>query len=235
MRDGCEHLRRRDASGDQRRDAPQRGLLVRELGELVSARAVRDRRGDQLRELGEPILDVVRQGLALRHAGTHRAPEFAVDDDRRAGARADPGRGYGIGDRAADRRRSPRSSQGGRCPGAARRPCAPRPASWCPPGTDAVDRSRRRARSRGGQARSARSPPAPCPAPEPPPSRWRRTPPATPPRRRRAPRSAAATPSRAARTASCSRSTRSARMRSSMSAKATTAPRPSGISIGTET
>ena len=41
--------------------------------------------------------------------------------------------------------------------------------------------------------------------------------------------------SRAASTASCSRSTCSARKRSSMSVKATTAPRPSGISIGTET
>jgi hypothetical protein len=42
-------------------------------------------------------------------------------------------------------------------------------------------------------------------------------------------------PSRAASTASCSRSARSECKRSSMSVKATTAPRPSGSSIGTET
>ena len=85
-RDRREHVGRRDAAGDQRRHAPQRGLLVREPGKLLPARAVRDRRGDQLRELGEPILDVVEQGLALRDTGTHHAPELAVDDDRRAGA-----------------------------------------------------------------------------------------------------------------------------------------------------
>ena len=41
--------------------------------------------------------------------------------------------------------------------------------------------------------------------------------------------------SRVASTASCSRSACSARKRSSMSVKATTAPRPSGSSTGTET
>ena len=54
--------------------------------ELRPRFGVRDRRGDQLRELGEPILDVVAQGLGFRDTGTHHAPELAVDDDRRAGA-----------------------------------------------------------------------------------------------------------------------------------------------------
>jgi hypothetical protein len=58
-------------------------------GELRPRLDVRDRGGDQLGELGEPVLDVVAQRLALRHAGADHAPQLAVDDDRGAGARVE--------------------------------------------------------------------------------------------------------------------------------------------------
>ena len=102
MHDGREHLLRRRAARHQRRHSPQRGLFVREPGELISAGGGGDRRGDQIRELRQPVLDVVGQRLARRHAGAHRPPELPVDDDRGSNPGADAGRSDGLGDDAGD-------------------------------------------------------------------------------------------------------------------------------------
>ena len=85
-----EDLARGRATGHERRDAPQRCLLLRELGELLAVRAAGDRRRDQLGDLREVFLDAVGQRRALRHLEAHVAPRLAVDDDRRPGGRADP-------------------------------------------------------------------------------------------------------------------------------------------------
>jgi hypothetical protein len=58
--------------------------------------------GDQLGEGGEAILDVVGQRLTRCGAGRHHAPDLGVDDNRGAGARADPGLPDGVGDHAGD-------------------------------------------------------------------------------------------------------------------------------------
>jgi hypothetical protein len=234
LRDSCKHLVRRDALGDQGRDPPQRGLLVREPGELLAACAVRDRRGDQLREPGEPILNAVREAFTFCPAGRHHTPHVAVDDDRGAGRRANLGFPYDVGDRRVDVGEvfAPRGMAG--LPDACddhrvvERPAAadlkqmrrvapgadhgPRPIGLVAPHRDQrnAEHSRHLAGDRGEHLR-------------------RRRPPATSAAIRR--RDA----SRAARIASCSLRKSSACRRCSMSVKATTAPRPSAISIGTET
>jgi hypothetical protein len=53
-----------------------------------------------MRELGEPRFDPVGQRRGLDRIGRHRAPDVAIDDDRGAGARADPGPAGSVGDRA---------------------------------------------------------------------------------------------------------------------------------------
>ena len=51
---------RRNTLGDEGRDAPQRGLLVREQAELGPGLGVGDGRGHELRERGDPGLGVPR-------------------------------------------------------------------------------------------------------------------------------------------------------------------------------
>ena len=157
---GGEQLGCRDALRDERRHPPQRSLLVREPGELVLPGGGREGGGDELRELDEPVLDVVGQRRAVGRVGRHRAPDLAVDDDRGAGARADPGRRGRRRRSCRARPRSRRSSRAGRSPGPARRSSARRAASACPPGTDAAVRPRRPSRSPSRPARSARPRPA---------------------------------------------------------------------------
>ena len=53
-----------------------------------------------MRELAEPRFDPVGQRRGLDRIGRHRAPDVAIDDDRGAGARADPGPAGSVGDRA---------------------------------------------------------------------------------------------------------------------------------------
>ena len=62
---------------DERGDAPQRGLLVGEAGELDARLGVRDGGGDELRELLERGLGVGRQGRAGEHRRDHRSPDAA--------------------------------------------------------------------------------------------------------------------------------------------------------------
>jgi hypothetical protein len=63
--DGLEHLRRRHTARNEGRHAPQRGLLVGEPAHLDACLGVRDRRGHELREGGDPRLRVRRQRLIL--------------------------------------------------------------------------------------------------------------------------------------------------------------------------
>ena len=74
---------------DQRRHAPQRGLLVGEPPHLRPRLGVRDRRGDELGERLDPRLGVRRQRPVAPRRGVHHAPQPLVDDDRRAHRRAD--------------------------------------------------------------------------------------------------------------------------------------------------
>ena len=62
-RDGIEDLGRRRVAGDQRRDAPQRRLLVREAGQTVAGCRVRDRGRDQFGEVNETELRPGRKRL----------------------------------------------------------------------------------------------------------------------------------------------------------------------------
>jgi hypothetical protein len=98
-RHGFEELGGGDAAGDQRRDAAQRRLLVRDADERLAAGGVGDRGGDELGELGQPIFDALGQGRAIERVSRHRTPDLAIDDDRSACARADPGRAGGASDR----------------------------------------------------------------------------------------------------------------------------------------
>ncbi len=89
MGDRFEHVDRRRLAGRQRRHTPQGGLLVGELtraslgpGELGATLGVRDRRGDELPELLEPLL---RVGREVHAAGACRqdTPQPSGDRDRR--------------------------------------------------------------------------------------------------------------------------------------------------------
>ena len=95
-----EQLLRRGPLRGQRRDAPQRRLLVGQPGETGAALDVRDGRGDQLGEVGEPVLGPLGQRLTIGRGGNHRAPDVAVDEDRGAGRRAHPALAGRGGDRA---------------------------------------------------------------------------------------------------------------------------------------
>ena len=201
-------------------------------GQLRPRLDVRDRRGNQLRELREPILDLVGQG---RPGGTP-APITPQSSPSTTIAAPVPERIPVVADAsgiAPQSRRSPRFS-GMPIAGCIAAAMGSSTGQLCRPERDAVDRSRRQARSRCDRIRrrqittSARS------------STWatslaiaantsgRR------PRQRPAPRSAAAR-LRATRDRVVLAQRPSARRRSSMSVNATTAPRPSGISIGAET
>ena len=87
--DRREDLRRWQLACDQRRHAPQRGLLVGEPAHLLPRLGVRDRRGDELREGGDPRLGVRRERPVALRGDDHHAPEALVDDDRGAHRRAE--------------------------------------------------------------------------------------------------------------------------------------------------
>jgi hypothetical protein len=72
LRDGREHLRRRYPAGDQRGDAPQRGLLVCEHAELLVAHGVRGREGFGL-------------AGAARSQPDHRAARAGDEEERDQG------------------------------------------------------------------------------------------------------------------------------------------------------
>ena len=82
--DRGEDLRRRRLVRDERRHAPQRGLLLREATRLGPRLGVRDRRRHQLGELGQPRLGVLWERLLPGRGGDRHAPHAAVDHDRDA-------------------------------------------------------------------------------------------------------------------------------------------------------
>ena len=82
--DRCGDLRRRRLARDERRHAPQRGLLLREATRVGPRLGVRDRRRQQLRELGQPRLGVLWERLLTGRGGKRHAPHAAVDHDRDA-------------------------------------------------------------------------------------------------------------------------------------------------------
>ena len=88
--DGVEDRGSIAALRDKRRHPAQSRLLVGQPAEVVPRLCVRDRRRDQLRELGEPILGPGRQGLVLARERHHRPPRLAVDEHRNADGRPDP-------------------------------------------------------------------------------------------------------------------------------------------------
>ena len=89
-RDGVEDLAERSAAGDQLGDPAQGGLPGAEALELGARGDVGQRRGDQLGELPQAALRLLRQPPPLVQAA-QRAPEPAVDDDgdRHAGPHAE--------------------------------------------------------------------------------------------------------------------------------------------------
>ncbi len=87
--DRGEHLPRRRLAGDHRRHMPQRGLLVGEPSHLLARLGVRQRRGHELGERLDPRLGVRRHRLVGLRRDDHHAPRALVDDDRRAGRRAE--------------------------------------------------------------------------------------------------------------------------------------------------
>jgi hypothetical protein len=74
---------------DQRRDPPQRRLLLGEPGEPGAGLGIRDRRRHQIGELGQPRLCVRRHRFFQAPAGGHHAPETPLDCDWRPNRRAD--------------------------------------------------------------------------------------------------------------------------------------------------
>ena len=82
--DGVEELARRHAPRDERRDAPQRRLLVRQPPDLRACLGVRDRCRDELREACDPRIRIRRERLVLDRRRDHHSPQAFVDDDRGA-------------------------------------------------------------------------------------------------------------------------------------------------------
>jgi hypothetical protein len=84
-----EQVLGRRLTGDHRRDAPQRRLLLRQAFDLLPRVGVRDRHADQFGERLEALLDGGRQRLVARR-DDDRAPERPLHDDRARdhGARA---------------------------------------------------------------------------------------------------------------------------------------------------
>ena len=80
-RDRREQLLRLRPERHQRRDPPQRRLLLGQPGELGAVLRVRDRRRQQVGEVGEARLGIRRQRLRFRRPGCHHAPEASFDDD----------------------------------------------------------------------------------------------------------------------------------------------------------
>jgi hypothetical protein len=68
-------------SRDERRHAPQRGLLVGEPLDLLARLPVGDRRRDELGEVRQAALGIGGQGIGLGGGHDHGSPETARDDD----------------------------------------------------------------------------------------------------------------------------------------------------------
>ena len=83
-RDGGEHRLGLDAARDQLGDAPQRGLLVGQRPQLRARLRVRDRRGHELGEAGDPRLGVTRRRFPPVPRREDHAPHAPVDGDRDA-------------------------------------------------------------------------------------------------------------------------------------------------------
>jgi hypothetical protein len=100
----AEDLRRRQAARDQRRDPPQRRMLIREPTHLGLRFAIGDRGRHQLGELREARLGDRGQRLELFRGSEHRAPETPGDDDRNADPRMDPDATEALGNRPVEPR-----------------------------------------------------------------------------------------------------------------------------------
>ena len=81
-----EHFLRRRACRHERRHPPQRCLLLRQLRERLTALGIRDRRGQELRELDQASFGLAGRGFGLRRADAHHAPQRALHDDWRPDA-----------------------------------------------------------------------------------------------------------------------------------------------------
>ena len=99
LSDRREHFLRRHTPSDQGCDAPQRRLLLRQLGETGAALCVGDRGRHQLHERRQARLGVRRQQLLLRTADDYHAPQAGLDDDRRGDRRPHPVLDGAVGER----------------------------------------------------------------------------------------------------------------------------------------
>ncbi|HEY0451718.1 MAG TPA: hypothetical protein VGD70_21580, partial [Actinophytocola sp.] len=93
VRDGREHLAWCHPAGDQRGDAAQRGLFLREPVEFVAAvlelgaaLGVGDGGADEFGEVRYALFGVGRETLVPGSDGD-RAPQMPLDDDRRRDSR----------------------------------------------------------------------------------------------------------------------------------------------------
>jgi hypothetical protein len=81
-RDRGEHRLRFGALRDQRRDPAQRPLRFRQAAQFVARLGVRDGRGHQVGEVGQPRLAARRERLAGFPVRPDETPDRAVDQDR---------------------------------------------------------------------------------------------------------------------------------------------------------
>jgi hypothetical protein len=88
LRDGPKEIFRRCPLCHHRRDAPQRRLLLGQLGKRLAWLGVSDRGRHQLREGGDPGLGILGPRLDAASSGHQRAPELPFDEDRRPDGRA---------------------------------------------------------------------------------------------------------------------------------------------------
>ena len=86
--DGREDLLGCGAGGDEGRDSSESSLLLAEPPNLVVRLRVRERRGDQIGERGQPLLGAGGKRLRPLRGDQHDAPQATLDDDRGRDRRA---------------------------------------------------------------------------------------------------------------------------------------------------
>ena len=86
--DGREDLLGCGAGGDEGRNSSESGLLLAKPPNLVVRLRVRERRGDQVGERGQPLLGAGGKRLRPLRGDEHDAPQATLDDDRGRDRRA---------------------------------------------------------------------------------------------------------------------------------------------------
>ena len=104
-RDRSEHGLRFGALRDQRRDPPQRALLLGQATQLLARLLARDRTGHQLAEVGEPRRRPGGERFGGGRNGDQGAPRRLANDDRDTDGAIGPGRPSDLRNRLVQLRR----------------------------------------------------------------------------------------------------------------------------------